>query len=159
MTSQSNTQARLSGYFLLVFALVFVAGICVLLNMASSFEKELGFDFSGNCLAISEAAKDLSRVRDDGFVIDAHKLHAFYNTKQPISFWVNGLAGELYLTEGKDYVVIEGDKEKQWLLTIDATRGMAAKSVESSGGFFEKQDARVAKRLLACLQEPHFLKF
>jgi len=156
MKSQSKTQSGFSNYFLLVLGAAVVAGIYLLYSMEDHLEKKLGYDFSGNCLAISETANDLSRARGDGFVIDAHKLHRFYNTRQPMSFWFDRLAGESHLTEGKDYVVIDGDGEKQQLLTIDVARGIAAKFVESSGGFFENQEARVAKKLLACLREPHF---
>jgi len=156
MKSQSKTQSGFSNYFLLVLGAAVAAGIYVLSSMECYTEKRLGFDFSGNCREISEAANYFSRVRGDGFVIDAGKLRAFYNTKQPISFWFERLTGESYLSEGKDYVVINGDGEKQRLLTFDAVLGMAAKSIENTDGFFESQEARVAKRLLACLREPHF---
>jgi len=162
MKSKLNTQTGSAIHVFIAFLVLFAAFAMVIfiINKGADYaEKKLGFDFSGNCLAISEAAKDLSRVRGDEFVIDARKLHSFYNTRQPISFWLNSLAGKSRLTEGEDYVVIGGDGEKQWLLTIDVVRGVAAKSVESDGGFFESQESRVSKRLLACLQEPHFLKF
>jgi len=157
-TSRANmgfTDQDILGFlaFLTVLAILFTATVGI-----RDFHDRKNFYDRKSCQTLAESVKDLSRTRKDGFVIDTLKLHAFSKTEQPISFWLKRIIEESSLVEIEDYIVIENGGDKQHLLTIEATLGIAASAIESKGGFFQNPETRNARRVLECLQKSYFPK-
>jgi len=116
-----------------------------------------------NCQSLSDSVKELSGARDDSFVVDASKLSAVAKTDQPENFWIKTIAEEAGLLEGEDYIAIENGKNKRYLLTINATHGFAARTIEadvshSGWGRSKKKETYIAQRIISCLQKPYFPK-
>jgi len=151
----SSTPKTTRGYIVHNILPAFILLMLPLALAVIHFNKR-GFVDQKNCQALAESVKYLSRTRADRFVMDASSLRAFLETNQPMSFWFRRIVEESSLVEAVDYVVFEDDGRKRALLTIEAVYGIAAKTVESDGGFFQSPETRNARRLLECLHEPYF---
>jgi len=92
-------------------------------------KKEKKMRFDERCQPLAEAARDLSEMRDDGFVVDSIGLHAFSKSNLPMWLWSKRLIEEANLRESENYVIADHDGQKRPLLTIEAVWEIAVNNM------------------------------
>jgi len=160
--SQPSTQRKNTGSTDLDLMVAIALPILFFVFMAFLAGKD-DFDDWKNCQSLSDSFKELSGARDDSFVVDVSKLIVVANTDQPENFWIKAISEEAGLLESEDYIAIGNGENKRYLLTINATYGFAARTIEadvsnSGWGRSKKKETYIAQRIINCLQKPYFPK-
>jgi len=155
-TSTTRTEKGCAGFhFLTALTIVGIifggAWVCAKHEVKKDEKK-----FDERCQPLAEAIHDLSKMRDDGFVVDSHNLHAFSKSDLPMWLWSKRLIEESNLKESEDYVIMVLNGRKRPLLTIEAVWEITVKTTEGGGRFPGRTSWTDARDLLRCLQEPYF---